>query len=146
VTFRLDLRLAGLAAAAGAGYTRYADDLVFSGGPDFARQVERFHVQVCAIALEEGFTVHTRKTRIMRQSVAQQVGGLVLNHHPNVARKEYDVLKAIVHNCTKHGPASQNRAQLKDFRAHLEGRVAYLAQFSPQRGERLRMQLEKIGW
>jgi hypothetical protein len=42
--FRLDCRLAGLAKAAGADYTRYADDLLFSGGPDFARQARRFEV------------------------------------------------------------------------------------------------------
>ncbi|MDR6495531.1 hypothetical protein J2797_005453 [Paraburkholderia terricola] len=35
--FRLDLRLAGLARSVGASYTRYADDLAFSGGDDLAR-------------------------------------------------------------------------------------------------------------
>ncbi|MGZ8938681.1 MAG: reverse transcriptase family protein [Limisphaerales bacterium] len=61
--FRLDCRLEGLAKAAGAAYTRYADDLLFSGGAEFARGVERFYIRACAIALEEGFEVNTRKTR-----------------------------------------------------------------------------------
>src|SRR5262249_49851062 len=39
--FRLDRRLAGLARVSGAEYTRYADDLVFSGGPGFARSAGR---------------------------------------------------------------------------------------------------------
>src|SRR5258707_4620586 len=39
--FRLDRRLAKLAAAVGADYTRYADDLTLSGGDDLARRVRR---------------------------------------------------------------------------------------------------------
>ena len=52
--YRLDCRLGGLAASAGAAYTRYADDLAFSGGADLARSVDRFRAHVGAILLEEG--------------------------------------------------------------------------------------------
>jgi RNA-directed DNA polymerase len=38
--YRVDCRLAGLARSAGAEYTRYADDLAFSGGEDFEDRVE----------------------------------------------------------------------------------------------------------
>jgi RNA-directed DNA polymerase len=89
---RLDCRLAGLAAACGARYTRYADDLVFSGPQPFARMVQRFYIAVCAIALEEGFEVHTGKTRIMHQSVSQRAAGAVLNQHVNAPRAKYDRL------------------------------------------------------
>jgi RNA-directed DNA polymerase len=57
---RADCRLSGLAASAGATYTRYADDLAFSGGEDFDRRIERFSTHVAAILHEEGFTVHHR--------------------------------------------------------------------------------------
>src|SRR6266446_5572440 len=97
--YRLDCRLAALARALGAWYTRYADDLAFSGDAVLERGAQRFQVQVCRIALEEGFEVHTRKTRFMRQGVRQQVAGIVLNVRPNVCRKEYDRLKAILFNC-----------------------------------------------
>ncbi len=65
--FRLDVRLEELAASMQARYSRYADDLVFSGGSELARALDRFPVQVGAIALEEGFEVNPRKTRAMRQ-------------------------------------------------------------------------------
>jgi hypothetical protein len=144
--YRLDCRLAGLAEAVGAHYTRYADDLVFSGSQEFSRMVERFYVRACAIALEEGFEVHTRKTRIMRQSVAQRAAGVILNRRANVSRVEFDRLKAIIHNCLARGPAGENRSGVADFRAHLAGRVAHVAMLNSARGEKLRMQFERIRW
>src|SRR5438876_4088856 len=54
-TYRADCRLSGLAISAGARFTRYADDLAFSGSEDFERNVERFSTHVAAILLEEGF-------------------------------------------------------------------------------------------
>jgi RNA-directed DNA polymerase len=65
--WRMDARLTGLAESVGAMYTRYADDLAFSGGEDFDRRVGRFSTHVAAIVCEEGFHVNHRKTRIMRQ-------------------------------------------------------------------------------
>jgi hypothetical protein len=144
--FRLDCRLAGLARASGADYTRYADDLVFSGGTDFARSAERFAIHVAAIASEEGFDVQHRKTRLMRRSVRQRVAGVVVNERLNVGRSEYDTLKAVLFNCVRSGPQGQNRAEHADFRAHLAGRVAYVASLNPARGDRLRQLFEQIAW
>ena len=145
-TYQLDCRLAGLAKALGADYTRYADDLVFSGNEEFARKADRFYIHVCAIALEEGFEVQTRKTRIMRQSVSQRAGGIVLNDHMNVSRAYYERIKAILHNCIIHGPAAQNRSGVADFRAHLSGQVAHVEMVNPARGKKLRSQFEQINW
>lgn len=144
--FRLDLRLHTLATAAGAAYTRYADDLVFSGDGAFARMVGRFYVQVCAIALEEGFAVQTRKTRLMRQSVSQRAVGLVLNDRLNTPRREFECLKAILHNCVVKGVAEQNRAGHPRFREHLAGRIGYVESVNPQRGIRLRRDFDRIIW
>jgi RNA-directed DNA polymerase len=144
--YRLDCRLAGLAEPADACYTRYADDLVFSGGEAFQRMSDRFYVAVCAIALEEGFEVNTRKTRIMRQSVSQRAGGVVLNQHVNIPRADYDRLKAIIHNCVTHGPSGQNRFGLVDFTAHLAGRIAHVEMLNRVRGQKLRAAFERIRW
>jgi hypothetical protein len=142
----VDRALAGLSKAVGARYTRYADDLVFSGDEEFERSLRRFHVHVCRIALEEGFEVNTRKSHFMRQGVRQQVAGIVLNSRPNVPREEFDRLKAILTNCARHGPAAQNRDGRADFRAYLAGRIAYIAMIHPERGWRLRHLFEKIRW
>jgi hypothetical protein len=144
--FAMDLRLAGLAKKFEAHYTRYADDLLFSGGDSFRRDALRCEVQVGAILLEEGFAAAHRKTRIMPNSVSQQAVGLVLNHHATLPRKERDVLKAILTNCQRHGPASQNHSQHVDFRAHLQGRIAHAMHVHPASGERLQRLFETIDW
>jgi hypothetical protein len=144
--YRLDRRLAGLAAKLGAAYTRYADDLAFSGGAELARSARRFQVAVCRVALEEGFEVNTRKTRFMRRSGRQQLAGVVVNEGANCRRDLYDRLKATLTNCVRHGPAGQNRDGAADFRARLAGQVAQLGQLNPGRGARLRALFEQIDW
>jgi hypothetical protein len=144
--YRLDARLAGLAHSVGAQYTRYADDLVFSGGATFARTIGRFPIHVAAVALEEGFAVQHRKTRVMRQGVRQRAAGVVLNRRINLPRADYDQLKAILCNCVRHGPQGQNRAGVADFRAQLAGRVAHAVRVNPERGGRLLRLFEQIAW
>ena len=142
--YRVDCRLRGLAKALGAVYTRYADDLAFSGDAEFGRCVERFAVQVAAILLEEGFHVHHRKTRVMRRGVRQHLAGLVINEKANVVREDFDRLKAILTNCVRHGVESQNRERHSAFRLHLDGRVGFVEMVNPEKGKRLRRILEQI--
>ncbi|GAA4430701.1 reverse transcriptase family protein [Bremerella cremea] len=144
--YRLDQRLTGLAEAVGATYSRYADDLVFSGDDAFCRVANRFPISVAAIAMEEGFAVQHRKTRVMKQGVAQRIAGLVVNQQLNLPRKSFETLKAILTNCIRHGPASQNRSGHPDFRAHLQGKISYVASIHPAKGERLMHLFDQIEW
>jgi|HubBroStandDraft_1064217.scaffolds.fasta_scaffold00083_38 RNA-directed DNA polymerase len=144
--WRLDRRLHGLARAAGANYTRYADDLAFSGDSAFAGRIVGFQRGVEHIVREEGFAVNGAKTRLMRRGTSQRVTGVVVNEHCNIGRAEFDTLKAILHNCTRLEPAGQNRAGVPDFRRHLEGRVAWVEQVNPARGVKLRAVFERVVW
>jgi RNA-directed DNA polymerase len=144
--YRMDCRLTGLAKSAGAQYTRYADDLAFSGSEVFERRIERFSTHVAAILIEEGFTPHYRKTRVMRQGVRQHLVGLVVNQHMNILRPDFDRLKATLTNCVRLGPESQNRDAHPRFRSHLEGRVGFVEMINPGRGKRLRKILDQIKW
>jgi RNA-directed DNA polymerase len=143
---RLDRRLSGLAASVGCAYTRYADDLTFSGGDELARSRKRLAVLVAVIADEEGFALNHRKTRFMRSGVRQHVTGVVVNVRPNIGRAEFDRLKAVLTNCVRHGPASQNREGRPDFRACIAGKVAHIASIHPARGEKLWGIFRQIRW
>ncbi len=144
--FRIDCRLAGLARSVGAAYTRYADDLAFSGDAPFERMVDRFSLHVAAILMEEGFTVHHRKTRVMRQGVRQHLAGLVTNQRMNVMRPDFDRIKATLTNCVRLGPAGQNRKSHPLFRSHLDGRIAFVEFVNPAKGARLRKIFDQIQW
>jgi hypothetical protein len=145
-SYHADCRLSALAAKAGARYTRYADDVAFSGDVAFARCAERFSLRAAAVLLEEGFAVHHRKTRLMRQSVRQHLAGLLVNERLNIRRADYDELKAILTNCVRHGALSQNRFEQPEFRAHLQGRVAFVASVHAEKGRKLGRLFEQIEW
>jgi hypothetical protein len=81
VCFRLDRRLAGLAAIVGVRYTRYVDDLTFSG--DRRIRGDRFAALVSEVAAEEGFRVNPVKTRVAGAGSRQRVLGAVVNAGPH---------------------------------------------------------------
>jgi hypothetical protein len=144
--YAMDLRLSGAARAAGATYTRYADDLVFSGGDEFARRASRFEALVGAVVIESGFHLNHRKTRLLRRGVRQEVTGLVVNDHVAIGRDAFDRLKATLHNCLTLGPESQNRGGHPSYRAHVAGAVAWVEHVQPARGAKLREIFDRIRW
>ncbi len=137
VARRLDRRLGGLAGKLGANYTRYADDLTFSGGPDLDPKVGYLMAQVRRIATSEGFTVNEAKTRVLRRNTAQVVTGLVVNDRPGVPRVEVRRLRAILHRARVEGLDAQNRDARPDFRAWLLGKIAFVGMARPDVGARL---------
>ena len=143
--YRLDLRLAGAARECGARYSRYVDDLSFSGAFDAAHG-RRILAMMTAIVREEGFEPNGRKAGVFPAATAQRVTGITINRHPNPDRREVDRLKAILTNCLRHGPASQNRAGHADFRAHLRGRIAWIRQMNPARADKLQALFARIDW
>jgi hypothetical protein len=144
--FGLDVRIAGLARTLEANYTRYADDLCLSGGPDFTRRINQVLDVAGSIIRESGYSLNPAKTRIMRRGGRQQITGIVVNDHCNLPRDAFDRLKAILHNCATRGPAGQNHAGHVDFRAYLGGRVAWVEQINPARGQKLRDIFDAIDW
>lgn len=143
---RLDARLAGLADYFEAVYTRYADDLAFSGGKKLARRSAAFIRFATVIIGEEGHGVNQPKSRMRTAGERQQVTSVVVNERTNAVRSEFDRLKATLHNCWTHGPDSQNREGHVDFRAHLLGRVSWMASLNSDRGARLFRDFQRIQW
>lgn len=127
ILLRLDRRLAGLAKKRGLTYTRYADDLTFSG-PD--AEVKKLLGIVPKIAAEEGFEINPAKTRLMRQSGRQAVTGVIVNKDMGLSRKARRKLRAALHHqkAGKGNPADAPR---------IKGKLAYLNMLNPGQAKRL---------
>lgn len=144
VARRLDRRLGGLAGKLGIAYTRYADDLTFSGDQELEGRVGYLMARVRHIAQDEGFAVNEPKSRVLRRNAAQIVTGLVVNDRPGVARAEVRRLRAILHRARSEGLEQQNREGRADFVAWLRGKIAFVAMARPEVGARLLEELETL--
>jgi RNA-directed DNA polymerase len=144
--YRLDCRLAGLADAFGAVYSRYADDLAFSGATPVLARAPALRRAVAAIVAEEGFRLNERKSALATRAGRQRVCGVVVNARTNAPRDDYDRLRAALHEAATRGPAAANRDGVPDLRAHLLGRIGWAAALNPARGARLRRAFAAIDW
>jgi len=128
---RMDRRIAGLARKHQVAYTRYADDLTFSG--DLPREAaHKIRQLVTRIVQEEGFTVNVAKTKLMGQGTRQTVTGVVVNKVLGLSRQERRRLRAAQHQLSKL--AVEEQAEKRQW---LGGKLAYLSMLNPQQAERL---------
>jgi RNA-directed DNA polymerase len=86
------------------------------------------------------------KTLVMTSAGRQRLLGVVVNERTNVARREYDALRATLYNCARFGSESQHRNSGVDLRAHLLGRIEWVATTNPQRGQKLAALFREISW
>jgi retron-type reverse transcriptase len=144
---RLDKRLTGLAAQFKASYTRYADDMTFSGGPEFELALSRFLPRLAEIIRAEGFRLSKRKFVVARKGDRHVVTGLVTNQKASVDRRAYKRLKAILHNCSARGAKSQSQGiPLPEFRKQLEGIISFVRWVDPKKGDRLLSVFRRMMW
>ena len=133
VFFDADARLDGWARAHGLAYTRYADDLSFSG-PYVPPGMHAFVAETCAAL---GYRLHGAKTRVLGRDRSQRVTGLVVNDRVAVPRAERRLLRAVLHDAARSSlPEALARAGLADSEV-LRGRIAFVAQAHPALGREM---------
>lgn len=144
VSRRLDRRLSGLARHLDLTYTRYADDLTFSGDPRFEDRIGHLIASVRRIATDEGFSVNDAKTRVLGRNAPQMVTGLVVNDRPKAPRSEIRRLRAILHRARSEGLDAQNRDGRPDFPAYLRGKIAFIAMTQPDLGAKMLAEFDSL--
>jgi hypothetical protein len=112
-------------------YTRYADDLSFSGDH---RAVEMLGVARGVLA-RIGLSLDPGKTNIFRQGRRQMCTGLVVNEQVSVPRRVRRRLRAAVHQASQ-GRGSHWHGQPQST-GSLKGRLAFLGMVHPEEADRL---------
>ncbi|HKX63035.1 MAG TPA: hypothetical protein VJS65_14345 [Verrucomicrobiae bacterium] len=130
---RLDRRLAGFARKRGLAYTRYADDLSFSGDIDRGGAMQARQI-ITRIVESEGFKVNVTKTRLMGQGTRQTVTGVVVNQTLGLSRQVRRRMRAAAHQLRNGSRLDSDGRQA----AHLEGKLAYLSMLNKDQAARLR--------
>ena len=124
VTRDLDHQLASRGGHLGWTYTRYADDLAFSGDGDFKKLLP----QVEEIVHSEGFCLARHKTRIRSRHQRQLVTGMVVNHRVRLPKPKRRLLRAMLHGVIRGSTTDWNDLATQVVAGHL----AFAAFVDPQ--------------
>lgn len=137
VTRRVDRRLGGLARKLGLRYTRYADDLTFSGDVSVGRLIP----VVRAILQQDGFELNESKNRAMQRHESQEVTGVIVNQRLRAPRALRRLLRQQIHYINAFGlGAHLGRTHEKRARYpyHLMGIATFILHLDPSDADALR--------
>ena len=135
LVMKLDRRIAGPARKFGVNYTRYADDLTFSGPLDH-KQAFGLTQAVRRIVEAEGFIVNADKTLLLSHARRQTVTGAVVNQTLGLSRQERRRLRAMLDHQTQGKPLHNEHKQPVS-EAQLQGKLAYLKMLNKEQWEKL---------
>ncbi len=140
----MDARLSHIAEQLGFQYTRYADDITFSGSGDALEHVGRVLRRIRHVVEGEGFTLHPNKTRIFRKGRLQEVTGLVVNDGLSVRRDLLRRFRAVLFQIERDGPAGKRWGQSSNVMLSIEGFANFVAMVDPEKGANLQSQVRAI--
>ncbi|WP_296948750.1 reverse transcriptase family protein [uncultured Massilia sp.] len=145
---RLDARLQGAAAKLGFRYTRYADDLTFSGDAAARKLAGKLLWRVRRIVVAEGFTPHPDKQHVMCASERQRVTGIVVNDKLTVDRDTLRRFRATLFQVEKDGPAGKQWNGNENVLAALEGYALFVRMVDAAKGAPLlaRVRAARAKW
>lgn len=103
ICYQLDRRLSGLAKRFNLNYTRYADDITFSGDYNIFQEESEFTKEFIRIIEDQHFVINQKKTRLQKRRERQEVTGLVVNEKVNIAKEYSRDLRNLLYIWQKYG-------------------------------------------
>ena len=145
VALKLDKRLGLLAAKFNCSYTRYADDMTFSGCVGIKNMLSIIE----KIIIEEKFLVNAAKVRLQYKNQRQEVTGLIVNEKITVSQKLIKERDNAIYYCSKYGVASHMQKIGCDksfYKEHLYGIAYFINMVNKKKGEYYLSKLDEISW
>jgi len=131
-------------------YTRFADDLTFS----FNSRIDfnRFIDQIYEIIYNEGYIPNYTKTKLLHNTVRQEVTGIIVNGKElSISKKTRDDIRFILNIWKKFGKEeASNKYNIifgksnKSFLLRIESFISYIKDINNKQGEKLKKLLIKI--
>ena len=120
-------------------YTRYCDDMTFSGNNSDIRNANIVG-NVRRMLYRIGFTLNDKKTMFISSSQQQRVTGVVVNEKPTLSRNQKRTLRQEVYYSQKYGAADSIERRGLDmshdkYLHSLLGRIAFALQIEPNNSE-----------
>lgn len=142
----MDEELAELSAKHGVTFTRYADDMTFSGDGNLAAMLP----EIGRIIGGCGFQLNEKKTRL-QSGACKLITGLVVEDGRVKVPKSYKrKLRQEIYYCSRFGVAAhlENSGAKKavHFKEYLYGKAYYIKMVEPAAGEAFLRQLDQIPW
>jgi len=141
---KMDARLLGIAKSLGLKYTRYADDLTFSGPASVRRDLNKLFWRVKGVVKSEGFALHPKKTKIMSNGNRKEVTGVVVNEKPAVSRKKLKAFRALLYQIEKDGPKGKHWGSGPDLMESILGYARFIYMVDPAKGKKFLAQVKAI--
>ncbi|MBE4909199.1 RNA-directed DNA polymerase [Bacillus luteolus] len=141
----LDLRLSKLASQIGAKYTRYADDITFSG----EKVIVKYIKLIKRVIKEENFNINHKKVRVQFSYHQQMVTGLVVNEKIRIPPKTKKYLRQQIYYAKKYGVTSSlsKQGQTKaNYKGHLFGLAHFIKMVEQEYGDNFIRELKEIDW
>ena len=127
IMVKFDKSLNDIAKKLNVTYSRYADDITFSGDSASVWMLKPLRSYLSRL----GYELDPKKTNIFRKGRRQTVTGIVVNSKPNIARPMRKRLRAAVHRRISGDQPFLHDKQLSD--AALNGYINYLKMISPEK-------------
>lgn len=134
----------------GIDYTRYCDDMTFSGSREAIAQSSLIPF-VRHKLYRMGFSLNNSKTAVISAAQQQRVTGIVVNQKPSIPREMRRRIRQEVYYCKKYGIRESliqqgNTDTPESYLRKLLGRISYARQIDPENTEMAACFTEVSGW
>ncbi|WP_168169793.1 retron St85 family RNA-directed DNA polymerase [Candidatus Izimaplasma bacterium ZiA1] len=145
IAYKLDLRLGELCQSKGLKYSRYVDDLTFSGETEHINDKLLFTVQ--KIIADEGFKLNSKKTRFGNNRNGFIITGLMIRNNSICVPSSYiKKIKNELYYINKYGlldHKKREKIENSNYLEHIKGKINYVMHVDESKGLLVKEQFDK---